>query len=297
MNQNHAQQGIFAEPFNSAHYLEYKVTASANETLTAITNALSHNNDCHVNIAFGATFWNSINPEWTPEELVPFETLQGNNGYTMPSNQSDVLFWIHGTDQGEVFNAVLHINQMMNICVETVVDINGFKNKENRDLTGFVDGTENPKDQARFDAALIAERQIGAGGSYVFTQQWQHHLQQFNQLTITEQEKIIGRTKIDDEELHGIDNPPTSHVSRTDAKIDGVAAKIFRRSTPYGNANDHGLYFIALSCELKRIHIQLERMLGNTEDGHSDHLMKYSSAKTGAYWFMPSRADLEKLIR
>ena len=297
MNDTHAQTGIFAEPFNSAHYLEYQlIESNIADIKTAIKKALEHNATCYANVAFGLNAWQLLNPQWTPEELQSFTTLKGKNGYSMPSTQADILFWIHGTDQGEVMNAVIHINQSMNTIATLTSDVSGFKNKESRDLTGFVDGTENPKDQARFDAALIAKDKLGAGGSYVLTQQWQHNLTDFNQLPIVDQEQIIGRTKADDIELEGDDNPPTSHVSRTDAKIDGIAAKIFRRSTPYANATEQGLYFIALSCEIKRFNVQLERMLGNTDDGCSDKLMKYSTAETGAYWFMTSKKGFELVL-
>lgn len=298
MNDQTAQKGLFSDPFISAHYLEYKLNSNVNDPniFSAIKQSLGCEADCYINVAFGSKAWDQLNPEWRPLELTSYTTLTGENGYMMPSNQTDIFFWIHGMDQGEVMNAVLYIQKNMQNIAKLKHDINGFKNKESRDLTGFVDGTENPKEDARFDAALIPEEKIGAGGSYVLTQKWQHNLQAFNELSIHDQEQVIGRTKIEDEELEGDDNPPTSHVSRTDAKVDGVAMKIYRRSTPYGNAGEHGLYFIAFACEMQRFTVQLQRMLGNTDDGYSDHLMNFSTAKTGAYWFMPSQKDLDNLL-
>lgn len=298
MNEDTAQEGLFAEPITSAHYLEYafKNNAGISSIIEACRLSLDCKADCYINIAFGAEAWEKLNSDWKPADLVSFTQLDGNNGYNMPSNQSDIFFWIHGDDQGEVVNAMLHVNVNMQNIAELVSDINGFKNKQSRDLTGFVDGTENPTGDVRLQASLIPEDKLGAGGSYVFTQQWQHNLDKFNHLSVTEQEKVIGRTKVTDEELQGEDNPPTSHVSRTDAKVDGVPMKIFRRSTPYANANDHGLYFLAFASELRRIRIQLDRMLGNTDDGYSDHLMQFSTPKSGSYWFMPSKTDLNTLL-
>lgn len=298
MNEDIAQLGLFSEPIRSAHYLEYKLT-SKTETASIIEAcrlSLNFETDCFINIAFGAIAWDQLNTKWRPEDLISFTQLEGENGYNMPSNQSDIFFWIHGDDQGEVINAMLHVNAHMKKIAETILDISGFKNKQSRDLTGFVDGTENPTGDVRLQACLIPEDKLGSGGSYVFTQEWQHNLSKFNSLSINEQEKVIGRTKVTDEELEGDDNPPTSHVSRTDAKVDGIPMKIFRRSTPYGNASDHGLYFLAFASELRRIKIQLDRMLGNTNDGYSDHLMQYSTPKSGAYWFMPSKKDLQELL-
>jgi len=93
---------------------------------------------------------------------------------------------------------------------------------------------------------VIPEGETGAGGSYVLSQKWQHHLQAFNQLSVHEQEQVIGRTKQDNVELEGDAMPPTSHVSRTDVKIDGVGQKIYRRSTPYGGAEEQACIFSPL---------------------------------------------------
>jgi putative iron-dependent peroxidase len=173
----------------------------------------------------------------------------------------------------------------------------GFDYHDSRDLIGFEDGTANPKGDAKFEAAQIPGGEPGAGGSYVFTQKWVHDLDAFNALVVEAQEQVVGRTKLDSIELEGDAMPPTSHVSRTDLKIDGVAQKIFRRSMPYGDMLRHGLYFFAFACSLRRIQVQLESMYDVAGSGVYDHLLDYSQAVSGCYWFVPARADLEKLIR
>ncbi|WP_430462169.1 Dyp-type peroxidase [Thalassolituus sp. LLYu03] len=292
------QPGLLEEPGRAAHYLEMSLNAFAQRAsiVTAIKAAIRPMEGVWIAVCFGAEAWDRLNPEWRPAKLVPFTALTGANGYAMPATQSDVYFWIHGEDQGDVMDAVLQVHDAMRDISRCVLDIGGFKNREARDLTGFVDGTANPKGDKRLDAALIPEGEAGAGGSYVLTQQWQHHLQAFHQLSVHEQQQVIGRTKQDNIELEGDDMPATSHVSRTDVKVNGVGQKIYRRSTPYGGADNHGLYFLAFACDLDRIRIQLERMLGNSGDGLSDHLMKYSTPRTGAYWFMPSQTDLNHLL-
>lgn len=293
-----AQPGLFTEPGNQAHYLEFVVSAGVSDQALkqALSGALAHRANCYVALAFSSSAWDRLQPSWRPQDLQPFATLQGK--YTMPATQTDLLFWIHAEDRGEVMAAVLHIHRCMADVAEIKNDISGFKNSESRDLTGFVDGTANPKEDGRIPVAQIAPGQPGAGGSYVFAQLWQHHLKEFNQLPVTDQERVIGRTKGDNIEMEGDAMPADSHVSRTDVKVDGVGMKIYRRSTPYyRSAEDHGLYFICFACELRRISIQLERMAGMTEDGLSDHLMKYSTPMTGNYWFMPAQHDLEQLLQ
>ena len=225
-----------------------------------------------------------------------FKTLQGVQDFSMPSTQGDVFFWIHSDHQDFNFDQVLLIQSVMGKVAELQLDLVGFNYHNQRDLIGFVDGTANPKEDARQLAALIPEGQMGAGGSYVLSQKWVHDLAAFNQLEVTQQEKVVGRTKIEDIELTGDDMPANSHVSRTDVSVDGTAMKIYRRSDPFGSATEHGLYFLAFACELRRFSVQLERMLGMTDDGIHDKLIEYSKAVTSSYWFAPSAEDLRAAL-
>lgn len=119
---------------------------------------------------------------------------------------------------------------------------------------------------------------------------------EFNTLSEEEQERVIGRTKPDSIELTGDAMPADSHVSRTDVKQDSVALKIYRRSFPFGGANEHGLYFLAFSCDPLRFDIMLKRMYGTAGDGLKDRLTEYSEAVTGSYWFEPSFEDLNNAL-
>lgn len=293
-----AQSALYAEPNRHAHYLEcsWPAEQSVMALIEALNQALQPCAGVHIAVAFSRSAWQRLNPDWQPASLREFVTLHGTNGETMPGTQTDVWFWLHGDDRGDLMNGILQVHQAIRGVLFTERETSGFKNREARDLTGFVDGTANPKLDKRGDAAQIPLGQEGAGGSYVLTQQWRHRLSAFAQLTDDEQAQVIGRTKQDNIELEGDAMPPTSHVSRTDVKLDGVAQKIWRRSTPYGGAEDHGLYFIGFACELNRLDIQLQRMLGNTDDGYSDHLMRYSQAVSGGYWFMPAQADLNAIL-
>ncbi|MDD9877670.1 MAG: Dyp-type peroxidase, partial [Magnetovibrio sp.] len=175
------------------------------------------------------------------------------------------------------------------------LDLPGFDYHESQDLMNFEDGTANPKEDARFDAALIADGEAGAGGAYVLTQKWVHDLDAFNALSVSEQEGVIGRTKADSIELEGDAMPADSHVSRTDVKLDGVAQKIYRRSAPYGTVAEHGLYFLAFACDIGRFQVQLDGMYGVAGDGLHDRITEFSKAVTGAYWFAPDADTLANL--
>lgn len=293
-----SQAGLYREPGIHAHYLEYRLAGDKtnDDIKQALAQALIPVSDCYIAIALGAEAWDRLQPQWRPADLASFATVSGK--HTMPATQGDVFFWVHGEDRGEVMATILHVQQQLQNVAEVTLDISGFKNQASRDLTGFVDGTANPKEEKRIAAAQIPAGQPGAGGCYVLSQKWQHNLASFQQLTVRQQEAVIGRTKEDDVELEGEAMPADSHVSRTDVKVDGVAMKIYRRSTPYyQSTDDKGLYFLCFASELRRIQIQLERMAGATEDGISDHLMQFSTPLTGSYWFMPAEADLLQLLK
>ena len=314
MNIEVAQKGVFESTSRHARLLEYRVKPSiAEERVKAVLKELmayvENIFDLNLNIAFGSECWDRLNPSWRPDELVSFQTL-GKGELTMPGTQADIFIWLSSPDAELIPFSMVEIYQKMKPIADIQLDLEGIKNKQERDLIGFVDGTENEKGDERLPVALIPEGKLGAGGSYVLSQRWKHDLAAFNHLPVHEQEKVVGRTKEEDLELEGDDQPENSHVSRTDAKVDGVGMKIYRRSYPYmasqldveGVAGedakpDHGLYFLALACEMQRFTVQLERMAGLTEDGISDRLMQFSKAKTGCYWFMPSKKDLDALVK
>lgn len=288
-----AQPGLYVEPGRHAHYLEchWPELMPLQRLKQALNEARQPLPNVYIALGFGASAWARMNPEFTPQELKAFKSLAGKNGHSMPATQGDIWFWIHGEDRGEVMAAVLQVAQAISSVLEIKQDKSGFKNAQSRDLLGFVDGTANPEDEERAEAAQIPLQQLGAGGSYVFTQRWRHNIAAFQQLALTEQERVFGRTREDDIEMSEDEMPLDSHVSRTDTGED-----IYRRSTPYGGASEHGLYFLAFSCSLARIDRQLERMLGNADE-HSDRMMDFTEAVTGSYWFMPAQNDLEALLK
>ena len=295
-----AQQGIFIDGTTAFIYLEYKLNFSGdqNELKAALRN-INKLNDENVSIVicFGKKAWDWINPDWSPDNLVDFVEVVGEAGYSMPSTQRDLFFWLNSNHKDSNFDVARAIDNEMKTIASLELEQEGFRYHDARDFTGFVDGTENPKDDDRLDIALVPEGKPGAGGSHVFTQKWIHDLEAFHALPVKMQEKVIGRTKQDSVELEGDAMPEDSHVSRADAKVDEVAMKIYRRSTPFGNVSEHGLFFLAFACDPYRVQIQLERMTGATNDKIHDKLMEYSKPVTGSYWFAPSQEDLNKIVK
>ena len=290
------QAGIFTEGNTHFYYLEYQLEpdAATQDIRRAVHSALAvrGGESSETVVAFGKDAWDRLNPAWHPEELRPFSALSSVDGFSVPSTQRDILFWIQSHRRDVNMQVALAIHSFMQSVGSLVLDLAGFQYLDSRDLIGFIDGTANPKGEKALEAALIPAGRTGAGGSFVLSQQWVHNLPAFNTLSQSDQERVVGRTKPDSIELEGEAMPPTSHVSRTDYKENGKALKIVRRSAPYGTVGEHGLYFLAFSCELRRFQVLLERMFGASGDGVSDRLIRYSKPVTSSYWFAPSREAL-----
>lgn len=214
-----------------------------------------------------------------------------------PATQRHLLVWLHSNDLAALTDTQLAMQQYLSGVDHELFYREGFVYRDSRDLTGFVDGSANPKADARINVAIVPEGQPGAGGSFVLTQQWRHNLPAFAELLESEQERVIGRTKAQSIELEGDAMPRDSHVSRTDLKRDGIAQKIYRRSAPYIQGDEAGLYFLAFSQSLLRFDYLLQSMFGldDVESPVTDHLMQYSTATSGSYWFAPAQSHLFRL--
>jgi porphyrinogen peroxidase len=292
------QNGIFIEGSRHHHFLEYHFNPGFDrqvvvDAITA-TQRAADASPCNLVIAFGHDAWRQLAPQQMPGGLRDFQAITGPQ-HKAPATQRDLMIWIHGEHHDSILDLAMAAHAALAVVGTAELDLPGFIYHDARDLTGFIDGTANPKDNSRMDAALIPTGQPGAGGAFVLSQRWVHDLDAFNHLSIEDQQCVIGRTKPDSIELEGDAMPAWSHVSRTDVKINGVAQKIYRRSAPYGTATEQGLYFLAFACDIQRFQVQLDRMFGVSGDGDYDHLIDYSRAVSGSYWFAPSETMLSNL--
>lgn len=239
-------------------------------------------------IAFGHALWQQFGHATEGQDLKPFQPLGGG---LAPATQADLLLHIQSMRQDVCFALALQIMDHFTPFSQVASETHGFRWVEERGLDGFVDGTENPKDAAIREVALIPEGQPDAGGSYVLIQKYRHDLKKWAAQKLEAQEACIGRTKESDEEID--DRLPDSHLGRVDLKENGKTLKIVRRSLPFGTVSgEHGLLFCAFSAKLYNIEQQLLSMFGD-RDGKTDLLLKHlSTAVSGAYYFAPSQERL-----
>jgi porphyrinogen peroxidase len=205
--------------------------------------------------------------------------------------------WLRGDDRGELFHRGAKLSALLAPAFEIDLVTDAFCYAGGRDLTGYEDGTENPKTDAAAQAALLSAAEPGLdGSSFVAVQHWQHDLQRFARLPAHEQDAIVGRRREDNEEL--ADAPASAHVKRTAQESFEPTAFMLRRSMPWIDGQASGLAFVAFGRSFYAFEAQLRRMLG-LEDGITDGLFRFSRVLSTSYYWCPplrnGRLDLRAL--
>ena len=245
-------------------------------------------------MAFGSDAWDRLFGAPRPKELHPFCEIQGRHHAV--ATPGDILFHIRSTRMDLCFELATQIMSRLSGSVSTVDEVHGFNYFDDRDLIGFVDGTENPVEQAAVDATIIGEEDAAfAGGSYVIVQKYLHDLKRWNELPIEEQERIIGRTKLSDIELDDAVKPTSAHNALTTIVEDGKQLEIVRDNMPFGDIGkgEFGTYFIGYARSPRRIERMLANMFVGQPPGNYDRLLDYSRAVTGTLFFVPTATFLE----
>jgi putative iron-dependent peroxidase len=245
--------------------------------------------------AFGSEAWDRLFGSPRPAELHPFREIRSGGRHAV-STPGDILFHVRARRMDICFELVTHIMQRLGDVVSTVDEVQGFRYFEDRDIIGFVDGTENPRGNVAFEAALVGDEDPAfEGGSYVIVQKYLHDMKAWNALSTEAQERIIGRKKLSDIELDDATKPVSAHNALTVIEENGKELKILRDNMPFGRPgyDEFGTYFIGY-CSTPRItETMLENMFVGRPPGNYDRLLDFSRAVTGSLFFAPSATFLD----
>jgi porphyrinogen peroxidase len=251
---------------------------------------------CVTGIGSGA--WDRLaGPGPRPAELHPFKEIKAGPRHAV-ATPGDVMFHIRATRMDLCFELATHIMERLAGAVTVVDEVHGFRYFDERDLLGFVDGTENPVGAAAADAALIgAEDPEFTGGSYVIVQKYLHDLVGWNALPVEQQENIIGRKKLSDIELADDVKPSYAHNALNTITVDGEEIDIVRDNMPFGSVGDaqYGTYFIGYARSPATTEQMLVNMFVGSPEGNYDRILDFSRAVTGNLFFVPSEPVLEAL--
>jgi porphyrinogen peroxidase len=246
----------------------------------------------------GATLWDRLGAGRRPDGLHPFRELAGPR-HTAVATPGDLLFHIRAHRFDMCFELAQRLAERLRGLAEVVDEVHGFRSFDERDVLGFVDGTENPEGGAAAEAVLIgAEDPDFAGGSYVIVQKYLHDLPAWDALSTEDQELIIGRTKLSDIELPDEDKPANSHLAlNVITGPDGEERQIMRFNMPFGRVGlaEFGTYYIAYARTSALIEQMLSNMFLGDPPGNTDRILDFSTAVTGGLFFVPSGDRLEDL--
>jgi porphyrinogen peroxidase len=246
----------------------------------------------------GSDAWDRLIGGPRPAALHPFRALDGATHHAI-ATPGDLLFHLRSNQMDLCFEFAAQVMNRL-AGVATVQDeVHGFRYFDERDLMGFVDGTESPGGRAGERATLVgAEDPDFTGGSYVIVQKYLHDLDAWNALTVEEQELVIGRTKLEDIELPDDVKPADSHVAlNTITDPDGTERQILRANMPFGSVGrgEFGTYYIGYAASPSVTEQMLENMFIGNPPGNYDRILDFSTAVTGTLFFVPSADFLDDL--
>lgn len=277
------QKGILAPVPASGCYLFFSQTpgVAPQQTLAELAEVVDGES---VVLGIGKSLLDNMN-----QSISGLHAFPGSfgSGMEFPVTPAALWVWVRANDAGEVFHLAQQIQLLLMPAFQLDKSISSFKYRDGNDLTGYEDGTENPKGEDAINAAFVTEGAL-AGSSFVAVQQWLHDFTSFEELTDEEQDQSVGRNKASNEELP--DAPAFSHVKRTAQESFTPEAFLLRRSMPWVEGSIGGLVFVAFGHSVAAFEAQLKRMSG-AEDGIQDGLFKFTRPVSGAYFWCPPCKD------
>ena len=248
-------------------------------------------------MSFGSAAWDRLFGQPRPAELHPFREISAGPRHAV-STPGDVLFHIRAERTDLCFELAAQIMSALGDAVTVEDEVHAFRYFDNRDLLGFVDGTENPVDKEALEAVLVRDDDPAfLDGSYVIVQKYLHDLTGWNALQTEVQERIIGRTKVSDIELPDGVKPTSAHNALTTIVEDGVEIKIFRANGIFGRPgqSEFGTYFIGYARSPSTIEKMLQNMFIGSPPGNYDRMLDFSRAVTGSLFFSPPASFLDSV--
>jgi putative iron-dependent peroxidase len=241
--------------------------------------------------SIGSNAWDRLFSGPRPADLHPFIELTGPR-HTAPATPGDLLFHIRAESLDVCFELADRILRSMAGAVTVVDEVHGFRYFDNRDLLGFVDGTENPDGALAASSTAVGDEDPEfAGSCYVHVQKYVHDMSSWNSLSVEEQERVVGRTKLDDIELDDDDKPANAHIAlNVITDDDGTELKIVRHNMPFGELRrgEFGTYFIGYSRTPEVTERLLRNMFLGDPPGNTDRILDFSTAVTGGLFFSPT---------
>lgn len=281
---NITQTGILAEETKLARYLSFALI-NEKSAANALTDLISIIDPERSVVGLGSSLVSALDTEIKGLKTMPADTCKGVD---IPSTPDALWIWLRGDDRGEIYHRSRTIEIALNPAFELTSAVDSFQFDENRDLSGYVDGTENPDGEDAIEAAIVLNLGPGVNGSsFVAVQQWLHDFESLDAMSASDKDDAIGRHVADNEEY---DAPTSAHVKRSAQEDFDPEAFMLRRSMPWVDGMSGGLMFVAFGHSFDAFEAIMDRMIGK-DDGIQDALFKFTRPLTGAYYWCPPIKD------
>ncbi|MEL0637228.1 Dyp-type peroxidase [Marinomonas sp. TI.3.20] len=292
------QTGITPEASSDALFITFNLVrdrvTQAKQALAASTDIIDAiakqfpEAELYASIGLNHTVWPLFDDAKKPHDLAPFPHFK-NQDVEVKETSGELIFHIRSMRRDATYQLANALFQAFDHSLEIVEEVSCFKYLDNRDLTGFVDGTENPTGKDRQQVALVGKEDPDFEyGSYLNLMRFVHDLEKWEHQDLKSQEDVYGRTKYSNEEYDSAQKSPHAHTKRTSLKdSNGQSLEILRHSMPFASLTEKGLMFASYSKTANTFNRMLESMVKGDEDGHTDHLMKFTTAHTGNAFFIP----------
>ncbi len=275
------QPGILATENIASRYLSFSLVNSK-AAKTALQQLKQQADGESLVVGIGQSLLKALGKEIEGLHDMP---AQSAPGLDVPSTPAALWLWLRGSDRGVLFHRSRELQALLAEAFELVDVVEGFRFDESRDMSGYIDGTENPQGDAALQAAVVQGMGEGMdGSSFVAVQTWQHDFDVLDAMNTAEKDNTIGRHVSDNEEFDSA--PESAHVKRAAQESYDPEAYILRRSMPWAEGMQAGLVFIAFGKSFDAFEAILHRMLG-LEDGIHDALFNITRPLTGAYYWCP----------
>jgi len=282
---NSIQPGILLPPPRHARYLGFALDPGCDDPRPTLATLSATVDGEAVVVGLGPALVAALGT--TIDGLRPFPALTGP-GVEIPATHGALWLWLRGEDRGELLHRGRQYESLLESAFILDDALDAFTHVDNRDLTGYEDGTENPEGDEAITTVTVTDASDPLhGSSFVAVQQWLHDFDRFEAMDETEQDAAIGRHRKDNQEF---DAPPSAHVKRTAQESFEPEAFVLRRSMPWLEGANAGLQFVAFGGSLDAYEAQMRRMTG-LDDGIVDALFQFSRPVTGAYYWCPALRD------
>lgn len=243
-------------------------------------------------VAVSNHYWDSLYPWQRPNGLTTFPELLSEH-VSISSTAADLLIQVRSDRVDVNYIAFQQIYQLLQAHIESVEHLHSFRYLDGRQLTGFTDMPANPRGMLRRKTALVdvSVDPVFAGGSYLHFYRLHLDLKRWQQLSLAQQEEVMGYRKLDGAPLAAFEYSPGELPAQSTSSTPNHV--LLQQNMPFATLQTQGslqLSFSAVNDSFRNLWCE---RLGCGASADYDHLLDYCQIDLAAAFFVPSLSYME----